>query len=172
MSHDHDHGPDGHEHLHEDPQYEVQEMEEEQVRKLLEEGKLVQVAGPEGEALFIEREAFDEGGGLDISFPVAYNDVDFCLRLRSEGLRIIWTPYAELFHHESATRGSDADGEKLARLKRDVQVMRDRWGETLERDPFHNYNFAPNRPGPVFASPTLVQKPWRQWEASAAGERS
>ena len=50
MSHDHDHGPDGHEHLHEDPQYEVQEMEEEQVRKLLEEGKLVQVAGPEGEA--------------------------------------------------------------------------------------------------------------------------
>jgi len=67
MSHDHDHGPDGHEHLHEDPQYEVQEMEEEQVRKLLEEGKLVQVAGPEGEALFIEREAFDEGVRMDLA---------------------------------------------------------------------------------------------------------
>jgi tetratricopeptide (TPR) repeat protein len=67
MSHDHDHGPDGHEHLHEDPQYEVQEMEEEQVRKLLEEGKLVQVAGPDGEALFIEREAFDEGVRMDLA---------------------------------------------------------------------------------------------------------
>jgi tetratricopeptide (TPR) repeat protein len=67
MSHDHDHGPDGHEHLHDDEQFEVREMDEEQVRQLLEEGKLVQVAGPEGEALFIEREAFDEGVRLDLA---------------------------------------------------------------------------------------------------------
>ena len=53
------------------------------------------------------------------------------------------------------TRGHDTDGEKLARLKRDASVMQELWGDALARDPFHNYNFAPNRLGPVFASPTL-----------------
>jgi tetratricopeptide (TPR) repeat protein len=67
MSHDHDHGPNGHEHLHEDAPFEVQEMDEEEVTRLLAEGRLVQVSGPEGEALFIEREAFDEGVRMDLA---------------------------------------------------------------------------------------------------------
>ena len=75
------------------------------------------------------KDAFEAIGGFDAEhLPVAYNDVDLCLKLRKAGLRILWTPYAELHHHESATRGYDADGGKLARLKRDASVMQEFWG--------------------------------------------
>jgi tetratricopeptide (TPR) repeat protein len=66
MTHDHDHS-DGHEHSHDDPAWEVKELEEAEVRRLLEEGKLVQVEGPEGQALYIESEAFAEGVRLDLA---------------------------------------------------------------------------------------------------------
>jgi tetratricopeptide (TPR) repeat protein len=67
MSHDHDHGPDGHEHLHEEPEFEVQEMDEETVQQLLAEGKIVPMQGPDGEMLYMEAAAFDEGVRMDLA---------------------------------------------------------------------------------------------------------
>jgi GT2 family glycosyltransferase len=68
--------------------------------------------------------------------------VDFCLRLRARGLRILYTPYAELIHHESASRGDDLSPEHRARFHRECQTMRDRWAAQLDNDPFYNPNFS------------------------------
>ncbi len=67
MSHDHDHGPDGHEHLHEEPEFEVQEMDQETVERLLAEGKIVPMQGPDGELLYMDSAAFDEGVRMDLA---------------------------------------------------------------------------------------------------------
>ena len=79
---------------------------------------------------------FDEVGGLDEALPVDFNDVDFCLRLRAAGYRIVFTPYAELIHHESASFGSGLQSSA------EVARMRERWGAVLERDPYYNPNLS------------------------------
>jgi glycosyltransferase involved in cell wall biosynthesis len=93
-----------------------------------------------GACMMVRRRVFDEVGGLDEQIAVAYNDIDFCLRLRAAGYRIIWTPFAELTHHESASRGYECDQEKIERFQRETDFMGARWGKTLEQDPFHNPN--------------------------------
>ena len=76
-------------------------------------------------------------GGLDESFAVAFNDVDFCYRARERGLKAVWTPFAKLFHHESLVRGSDRVGPNRARFLREIAHLRERWGDLLARpDPF------------------------------------
>ncbi len=72
--------------------------------------------------------------------PVAFNDVDLCLKLAGRGWRTIWTPQARLMHLESASRGSDRAAEAAARLSREAHVMRERWGDLLSRDPCYNPN--------------------------------
>jgi GT2 family glycosyltransferase len=67
---------------------------------------------------------------------VAYNDVDYCLKLGEAGLRVIFTPFAELYHHESASRGSDFLPHKSARLYSELLFMKRRWRAVLERDPW------------------------------------
>ena len=67
--------------------------------------------------MVIKRSIFDEVGGLNESLKVAFNDIDFCLRVRAAGYRNIWTPFAELYHHESATRGHEDSPEKMARFQ-------------------------------------------------------
>jgi GT2 family glycosyltransferase len=91
--------------------------------------------------LAIRREVYDEAGGLDESIAVAFNDVDLCLRLRARGYDIVWTPAAELYHHESASRGTDIDGPARERFNSELNLMRRRWGERLDSDPFFNPNF-------------------------------
>jgi GT2 family glycosyltransferase len=92
--------------------------------------------------LAIRKAVYDSVGGMDAEhLAVAFNDVDLCLKVRAAGYDIVWTPHAELIHHESASRGSDLAPEKVARFEREVQVMRDRWGPVLDADPFY---------GPVF----------------------
>jgi O-antigen biosynthesis protein len=89
----------------------------------------------------LRRSVYAEAGGLDaVNFPVAFNDVDLCLRIGERGYAVVWTPYAELYHLESATRGADRDPERLARFERDAEQLRQRWGEILSRDPFYNLN--------------------------------
>jgi len=66
--------------------------------------------------------------------------VDFCLRLREAGWRNVWTPHAELYHHESATRGSDILPEKLERFHSEVRYMMARWEDILQKDPAYNRN--------------------------------
>jgi GT2 family glycosyltransferase len=91
--------------------------------------------------LMVRREVYERVGGLEKSLPVAFNDVDFCLRLRQLGYLNIWTPFAELYHHESASRGREDTPQKLARFVREVEWMKSRWGQQLEDDPAYNRNF-------------------------------
>lgn len=90
--------------------------------------------------LVVRRSIYDQVHGLDEALAVAFNDVDFCLRVRQAGYRNVWTPHAELYHHESATRGPDLSPEKAQRFLREIQLMKDRWGELLEHDPAYNPN--------------------------------
>lgn len=92
--------------------------------------------------LVVRRSTYVQVGGLDESLAVAYNDIDFCLRVAGAGYRNVWTPYAELYHHESASRGSDTSPDKRGRLMRETETMRARWGDRISRDPAYNVNLA------------------------------
>ena len=88
--------------------------------------------------IVMRRSVYDQVGGMDEdNFAVAYNDVDFCLRIRALGYRIVWTPAAELYHRESVSRGSDAESE---RFKMEAALMQERWGDSLMEDPAYNPN--------------------------------
>jgi GT2 family glycosyltransferase len=71
---------------------------------------------------------------------VAFNDVDFCLRVQEAGYFNVWTPYAELYHYESKTRGLEDTPEKIARFQKEVAYMQNRWGTLLLQDPCYNPN--------------------------------
>ncbi|MFC0266579.1 glycosyltransferase family 2 protein [Kushneria aurantia] len=91
--------------------------------------------------LLVRRAVFEEVGGLnEADLPVAYNDVDLCLKVREAGYRNLWTPFAELYHHESISRGVDDNPTKRARAKREVDYIRYRWREALQQDPAYNPN--------------------------------
>jgi GT2 family glycosyltransferase len=93
-----------------------------------------------GACLVVRKDRYQQVGGLDERLQVAFNDVDFCLRLGEAGYRNVWTPFATLYHHESASRGSDESGEKRERFLREIALMEQRWGRLLERDPAYNPN--------------------------------
>lgn len=88
--------------------------------------------------LFVRREVFEEVGGLEEKLTVAFNDVDFCLRVREAGYRNLFTPFAKLFHHESISRGAEDTPEKMARAAAEVKFMKDRWKEQLTIDPYYS----------------------------------
>ncbi|MGZ8158946.1 MAG: glycosyltransferase [Methylobacter sp.] len=91
--------------------------------------------------LVIKKSIYEEVKGLDeTNLKVAFNDVDFCLRVREAGYRNIWTPYAELYHHESATRGYEDTPEKKLRFRDEVLYMQKRWGNSLKNDPAYSPN--------------------------------
>jgi glycosyltransferase involved in cell wall biosynthesis len=91
--------------------------------------------------LIVLKSSFERVGGLnETELAVAFNDIDFCLRLREEGYRNIWTPYAELYHHESASRGFDDTPEKQARFLKEARYMMKRWDGHLLNDPAYNPN--------------------------------
>jgi GT2 family glycosyltransferase len=90
--------------------------------------------------IVIRRDRYLSVGGFDTALPVAFNDVDLCLRLLRSGLRNVWTPYAELIHHESATRGDEDTAEKQMRFQREVALMHARWDDLLQADPAYNPN--------------------------------
>ena len=95
-----------------------------------------------GACLVIRKEIFEAVGGFSEKLRVAFNDIDFCLRVRESGYRNIWTPYAELYHHESATRGLENTGEKKARFSKEVEYMKQRWGGLLLNDPAYSPNLS------------------------------
>jgi O-antigen biosynthesis protein len=88
--------------------------------------------------LLVRRSVFEQAGGLDEELAVAFNDVDFCLRVRELGYRNLFTPLAVLYHHESASRGQEVTEEKQERFRREVETMKARWGATLRRDPSYS----------------------------------
>jgi glycosyltransferase involved in cell wall biosynthesis len=91
--------------------------------------------------LVIKKSIFLEVGGLnEADLQIAFNDVDFCLRVREAGYQNVWTPFAELYHHESATRGFEDTPEKKARFAKEVAYMKRNWGESLLNDPAYSPN--------------------------------
>jgi GT2 family glycosyltransferase len=89
--------------------------------------------------LMVRRVDFDGVGGFDEeAFPVAFNDVDLCLKLRAKQRRLVWTPHATLLHKESQSRGKEDTPEKLRRAQREVQNLRSRWGPDLVADPYYH----------------------------------
>ena|GEM_PF-728418 len=106
--------------------------------------------------LVIRKELFEQVGGLNETLQVAFNDVDLCLRVLEAGYRNVWTPYAELYHHESATRGYEDTPEKQARFLEEVQYMKHRWNRLLLRDPAYNPNLTLNHEDFSLAWPPRV----------------
>lgn len=92
--------------------------------------------------LVMRREVYAKVGGLDEELSVAFNDVDLCLRVREAGYRNVWTPFAELYHHESASRGGEDTDDKKRRFAGEVEFMIRRWGHALSSDPAYNPNLS------------------------------
>ena len=104
------------------------------------------VSAVTGACLLVKKKLFEEVGGLDESFAISLNDVDFCLKLREKGLLNVFTPFAELYHFESVSRGLDDQGEKAARYNDESERFREKWKEVLEKgDPYYNPNFSLDR---------------------------
>lgn len=104
------------------------------------------VSAVTGACLMVKRSLYDEVGGLEEDFAVSLNDVDFCLKLREKGLLNVFTPFAELYHHESVSRGADDSGERAERYNRESARFREKWRTQLEGgDPYYNPNFSLDR---------------------------
>ena len=104
------------------------------------------VSAVTGACLLVKKSLFEEVGGLDESFAISLNDVDFCLKLREKGLLNVFTPFAELYHYESVSRGLDDSGEKAERYNRESAHFREKWKAVLEKgDPYYNPNFSLDR---------------------------
>ncbi|BAZ45967.1 TPR domain protein [Chondrocystis sp. NIES-4102] len=92
--------------------------------------------------LMCRREIFQEVNGFDETLQVAFNDVDFCLKIKTQGYNNIWLPYVVLYHYESQSRGEDDTPEKQARFQQEVATMNSRWGKLIEQDPCYNINLS------------------------------
>lgn len=104
------------------------------------------VSAVTGACLMVKKQLFREVGGLDEGFAISLNDVDFCLKLRQRGYLNVFTPFAELYHFESISRGLDDQGEKAQRYNRESEHFREKWKEVLKKgDPYYNVNFSLDR---------------------------
>ena len=99
-----------------------------------------------GACLMVAKHLYTKHAGLDDHFAVSLNDVDFCLRLRKQGLLNVFTPFAELYHYESKSRGLDTDGSNAKRYEKETQLFKKKWEAELKAgDPYFNPNFSLDR---------------------------
>ncbi len=99
-----------------------------------------------GACLMMRKALYEELGGLDETLAVALNDVDLCIRAWKAGRVNVFTPFAELYHYESASRGTDLSGENAERYDKEAALFKERWKELLEQgDPYYNPNFSLDR---------------------------
>ncbi|MCK5768899.1 glycosyltransferase family 2 protein [Algiphilus sp.] len=104
--------------------------------------------------LLTPRDVYSAVGGLDeTGLPVAYNDVDYCLKVADRGRRVVWTPDAVLTHHESVSRGAEDSIAKQRRLRKEMQCMRARWGDRLAADPWISPHLDPRTASLAFRVP-------------------
>lgn len=108
--------------------------------------------------LVIKKAIYQEVGGFEEKLKVAYNDIDFCLKVKEAGYDNIWTPFAELYHHESVSRGHDVTPERYALFKHASSYMRKTWGATLRNDPYYNINLTLKRSNGSLAWPPREYK--------------
>ncbi len=123
-----------------------------------------------GACMVMRKSVFEEVDGFnEKDLAVAFNDIDLCMKIRAQGYRIIWTPHAELIHHESASRGKDdISPEKWKRFLSEVKYMRDTWGKSLDNDPYYNPNLHQLRGDFSLAFPPRLTKPWLMQDIKAA----
>ncbi len=122
-----------------------------------------------GACLLVRRQLYLDIGGLnEEALAIAYNDVDFCLRLREKGYRNYWTPNATLYHHESLTRGSDVAAENLVRFGAEVNYMRNRWRPLIDDDPSFSKNLSLEKNGTDYATPPRADRLDYSWLAPAS----
>lgn len=97
--------------------------------------------------MMVRRNVFDEVGGFDEELAVAYNDVDFCLKLREKNLLVVYTPEVELYHYESISRGSENNAEKVRRYHRELTLLLHRWSDFYaDGDPYYTPELQPTLP--------------------------
>lgn len=112
--------------------------------------------------MVLRRAVFEAAGGFDAeALKVAFNDVDLCLRIRSMGLLVVQTPFARLVHHESASRGSDLAPGRRETFAAECATMLERWGPSLQADPYHNPNLSLEGNGRALASPPRGREAWQ-----------
>ncbi|WP_236844397.1 glycosyltransferase family 2 protein [Bordetella sp. 02P26C-1] len=111
--------------------------------------------------LLTKKSVYQALDGLnEVQLTVAFNDVDYCLRVREAGYRVVWTPHALLYHHESVTRGKDTSPDQIARARAEVEYMRTRWAHLMHHDPFYNPNLNYQHPDFGLSGMPNVQFPW------------
>ena len=119
----------------------------------------------------IRRDVFDSVGGFNEQYAVAFNDVDLCIRVRQRGLRILWTPTVEMYHHESASLGKHNAPQRKALFQEEVKLMRGMWADVLDADPFFNPNLSLATPYYTLAFPPRISTlPAPQSARSGANE--
>jgi GT2 family glycosyltransferase len=112
--------------------------------------------------LLTRADVFHEVGGLnETDLAVAFNDVDYCLRLRERGYLVTWTPYAELYHLESVSRGDDMARDKIKRFRAEEAYLARRWAKELAHDPYYNPNFSHYEGLFQLGDDVRVMRPWR-----------
>ena len=115
-----------------------------------------------GACMAIEKKKFIEVGGFkEVELPIAFNDIDLCIKLMETGYRNLWTPYAELLHHESMTRGYENTEEKKARFEEEKKYMLKTWPNYLKDDPAYNLNLSLESLNFSLAFPPRIEKPWK-----------
>jgi len=95
--------------------------------------------------MMVRREVFEDVGRFDEDLPIAFNDVDFCIKVREKGYYNVFLPHVRLYHYESSSRGYEDTPEKMKRYKRDVKYMQEKWGDLLLHDPFYSPNLTLKR---------------------------
>jgi GT2 family glycosyltransferase len=115
-----------------------------------------------GACLFTRAEVFAALGGLnEVELAVAFNDVDYCLRLRQRGYLVTWTPCAELYHLESVSRGDDMARDKIRRFRAEEAFLAERWAAALPNDPYYSPNLSRWEGLFELAEDVRARKPWR-----------
>jgi GT2 family glycosyltransferase len=135
-------------------------------------GKLVTVrtvSAVTGACIALRRRVFDQVGGLtEGMLQVSNGDVDLCLRVRQHGYRVVWTPFARLWHKELASRGEDNTPEKAKRAKQEQTYLVDTWGDALLDDPYWNPNLEVTEHGAILAIPSAHSDDWAPRSRSGA----
>jgi GT2 family glycosyltransferase len=133
--------------------------------------RLAEVSAVTGACLLMRRDLFLKLGGLDAAaLPVAFNDVDLCLRIQAAGGRVLWAPRARLVHVESASRGAEDSPAKRARFEAEIAVMKARFGRRLAEDPYYSPNLTLDREDYSLAWPPRVVRSWGPgWPPADAG---
>ena len=105
-----------------------------------------EVSAVTGACLMVRRLVYDEVGGMGEDFAVALNDIDFCMKIRAAGYKILFNPYAKLYHYESKSRGYEDTAEKQARFQREISRFQEKWEQEIKNgDPYYNPNLTLHR---------------------------